>query len=115
MAVSADLDSNRLANESFKRGGVPGGRPQLELCLSSRPNLEQVVLAAIVQLDAGDLLGVAAIEAFGEPQDGRECPDGATLPPAERPERLMAAFRRRPPMIAGNQGDRFDFFRLESP
>ena len=52
------------------------GRPELELRVARRPHLQQRVVAAIVQLDAGDGLRVAAIEALGQPENGGERADG---------------------------------------
>ena len=67
--------------QPLERGGVAAGGPQLELGVACRPQLQQGVVAAIVQLDAGDRLRVAAIEAFGEPQNRGERADHA---PARR-------------------------------
>jgi hypothetical protein len=45
----ADLDVNRLAEQTSKRFGVSDGGPQLELRVAARPYLEQCVFASIVQ------------------------------------------------------------------
>ena len=58
---------------------------------------------------------MAAVQALGEPEDGRERPDG--LPPSA-PEvaiLLVLPLRRRLPVIAGDEGDDFDLFGVESP
>src|SRR5438093_1008214 len=44
IAVSADLDANRLADESFKRRGVPRRGPQFQFGVSRRPHLQEIVL-----------------------------------------------------------------------
>jgi hypothetical protein len=44
--------------------------PELELGVARRPQLQQRVVAAIVQFETGDRLGVAAIERFCQAQQG---------------------------------------------
>jgi len=56
---------------------VTRGRPQFQLGVARRTQLKQVVVTAIVQLQARHRLSVTPIEALGEPQDGRERPDDA--------------------------------------
>src|SRR3989442_11639891 len=79
---SAHFDAKGFAEEPLERRRMTAGRPQLELRVTRRANLQQAVVAAIVEVEGGDGLRVAAIEAFGEPQDGRERPDGP--PPLAR-------------------------------
>jgi hypothetical protein len=76
MSVPADGDAERLPEERLERGGVPHGRPQLELRVAGRADLEQGVLAPIVQIDARDALRMAAVQALGEAQQRRERADG---------------------------------------
>jgi len=52
--IPAHLDAQRLANQMLERDGVPVGRPQLQLRLAGRAQLQQGVLATIVEIDAGD-------------------------------------------------------------
>src|SRR5207247_1753970 len=66
---SAHFHTEWLADEAFEGRGVPGRCPDLELGVARRPQLQQAVVAAVVELDVGDRLGVAAIEAFGQSQD----------------------------------------------
>jgi hypothetical protein len=88
--------------------------PEFELRITRRSNLQQRVVAAIVKLDAGDRLGVAAIEIFGQPKHRREPPyDFAPLAPELTKVRLPAR-RRRTPVIPGHEGDRFDLIGLEA-
>jgi hypothetical protein len=56
MSVPADGDAERLPDERLERGGVPCGRPQLKFRVAGRADLEQGVLAPIVQIDARDAL-----------------------------------------------------------
>ena len=62
------------------------GRPQLELGVPRRPHLQQRIVAPIVELDARDGLRVASVEVLGEPQDGRQRPNGLAPFPAQIPE-----------------------------
>src|SRR3954467_7496430 len=55
----AHLDSQRLAGEALERHRVAGGRPQFQLRVARRPQLQQIIVAAIVQLEADDCLRVA--------------------------------------------------------
>ena len=70
--MAADLDAERLAGESLEWGGMARRRPELQLRVAGGAELQQVVVAAIVQLETGDGLGVAAVETFRHPQNRRE-------------------------------------------
>ena len=93
---------------------MPRGGPQLQLRVARRAQLQQVVVAAVVKLEARDRLRVAAIEAFREAQNGGERADGAAGPPSQISEPLVLAFGRRQPMIPRHERDGFDFVRLEA-
>src|SRR5262249_45898415 len=58
------FNTQRLAGQPLERRRLPGCRPQFELRVAAGPNLEQVVVAAIVQLETIDRLRVAAVEVF---------------------------------------------------
>ena len=93
---------------------MPGSRPQLELGVAARADLQQRVLAAVVQLDARQALGVAAVEAFGEPQNGGQPPDRATAFSREIGVTLVAGSGSGPPMVPRDERHHVDFFGLES-
>jgi hypothetical protein len=57
---------------------------------------------------------MAAIEAFREPENRRERPDGPAAFAAELAILLMPAFRRRLPVIPGHQRDDLDLLRIEA-
>jgi hypothetical protein len=90
------------------------GGPQFELRVARGPNLQQRIVAPIVEFDAGDRLGVAAIEVLGETQNCRETPHH--LPPltSEFVEISMPPRWRRAPVVARRQRDRFDLVRFET-
>src|SRR5258705_3090228 len=69
ISVAADLESEGLAGHSLKRRRMPRRRPELQLRVTRRAQLQQVVVAAIVELQAGDGLRVAAIQTLREPQN----------------------------------------------
>jgi hypothetical protein len=73
----AHFDAKRLLDEALERDGVPVGGPQLELGVGLGPQLQQGVFAPVVQFDAADGLGMAAVEALGEPEDRGQRADGA--------------------------------------
>jgi hypothetical protein len=113
MGRSADFNAQRLSDESFERRGLARGGPKLQLSVATGSHLQQRVLAAIVQLDAGQALRVTAVEIFGQPQNRGE---RANRPPAlARQVRIVvvAAFRRRAPMVPSDKGDRIDFLGLK--
>jgi hypothetical protein len=88
--------------------------PQLELGIAAGPDLQERVVAAIVELEPRDRLGVAAVEILREPENGREPPhDFAPLPP-QFPEIRMPARRRCPAVIAGDERNGLDLVRLET-
>src|SRR3954469_17504989 len=68
----AHFDAQRLADETFEFRGVTRRCPELQLRVAIRAQLQQSVVAAIVQLEARDRLRVAAVEALGKPQHGSE-------------------------------------------
>jgi CHAD domain-containing protein len=93
---------------------VTRGRPELELRIACRPYLQQVVVAAIVQLEPGDRLAVTAIEALCEPQNRRQRPHDAARPPAQVPESVVLPLGGCPTMIPCHERDDVDFLRLEA-
>ena len=76
VVVAGDFEANRLAKDVFEGCDVAVRRPQLELGVARGAQSRQVVVAARIEVDARERLGVAAVEAFGEPNHGRECLDG---------------------------------------
>src|SRR6185295_2391381 len=58
---AADFDSERLAGQTLERRGMARRRPQFQFRVAGGPQLQQIVVAAIVQLQASDGLGMAAI------------------------------------------------------
>jgi len=90
------------------------GRPQFQLRIARRPNLQQGIVAAIVELDAGDGLGVAAVEVLGDTQHGGEPSHDLAALPSELVEIGVPPRRRRAAVITGDQRNRFDLVRLEA-
>ena len=104
----------RFPNDSFERRRVPRRGPELQFGVARRPGLQQRVAAAIAELYSGDRLRVAAIEAFGQPQDRRE---RANRPPALAPQvgkAVVAPARGRLAMISRDERHRLDFVGLEA-
>jgi hypothetical protein len=83
---SAGAQPDRFPDYLLEWGDLPMRRPQLQLGIACGAQLDEIFVAAIVQLHAGDDLRVAAVEGFGEAQDGAQ--DSHHLPafPAEGAE-----------------------------
>src|SRR5262249_54849043 len=114
ICVAADLDAERLPCQSFEWRGVPRGCPELQLRVARCAQLQQVVVAAIVALEARNRLRMAAIEAPGQPQDGRERANRSARAPAQVGEPIVFPLGCRLPMVTGDQRDRFDLVRFEA-
>jgi hypothetical protein len=67
-----------------------------------------------VELDAGDRLGVAAIEILGDAKDGGQPSHHFAPLPSELTEISVTARRRRAAVIACDQRNRFDLVGLEA-
>jgi hypothetical protein len=67
-----------------------------------------------VDLEAGDALRVAAIEALRKTQDGRQRADGPARAARQVPEALVPALRRPQPVIAGDERNGLDLLGLEA-
>ena len=96
IGVCAHLDAQRLADDALERSGVALRRPQFEFGVAGRPHLQQRIAAAVVELEAGDRLRVAAIEIFGEPQDRGERPDHLAPLALQRAEFVAAGAAAAP-------------------
>src|SRR5438034_9533946 len=64
MGASAHFKAKRFGEQPLERLRVAACGPQLQLGVAGRPNLKQLVLAAVVKVDARNGLRVAAIEAL---------------------------------------------------
>ena len=104
----------RLAEQARERCGVTGGGPELELGVAARPHLEQRVFAPVVQLESGDDLGVAAVEALRQAQNGGKGADGVPPPAAEADVLVVTTVGRRPAVIPRQEGDCLDLVGLEA-
>jgi len=92
---------------------VTRGRPQLQLGVSARANLEERVLPAVVQLDARETLGVAAIEAFRQPEDRGERPHRLAALSRKVHVLFVAVFGRRAAVVPCDERNRVDLLGLE--
>jgi len=93
---------------------MPRGGPQLQLHIARRAQLHQVVVAAIVELQAGDGLCVTAIEALRQAQYRGERADRGSRAPVQLAEALVLSLRRPLTMIPGDERDRLDLVGFES-
>jgi hypothetical protein len=72
------FEADRLSQDSLERLEMAIGCPDLELGVSGRIDLQQRIDTAVAKVEAGDVLRVTPVEAFGDAQDGRECANGLT-------------------------------------
>ena len=93
---------------------MPRGGPQLQLHIARRAQLHQVVVAAIVELQAGDGLCVTAIEALRQAHYRGERANRGPRAPLQLAEALVLSLRRRLAMITGDERDRLDLVWFES-
>lgn len=94
---------------------MAGGGPQLELHVAGGLDLHDGALALIGEREPAHALRMAAVEAFREPQDGRERAYDGALSTAELPKALVASLWRGASVIAGDERDDVDFVGLEAP
>jgi hypothetical protein len=90
------------------------GGPQFEFCFARRSQLQQGIVAAIVEIDAGDDLGVAAVQTFREPDNRRQDADGAPQRARQLAKSLVFAFRRRTAVIPREESQHVDLLRFEA-
>ena len=86
----------------------------LELGVPRRSNLQKRSVAAVVESNAGDHLGMAAIEGFGEPHDRGKSPDDLAPLPWQRAKEVVPPPGHRPPVVARHHGDGLDFVGFEA-
>ena len=109
-----DLETYRLAEHPFEWRHVPVRRPQLELRIAGRAQAGEIVVAARIEIDAGERLGVAAVEALGEAYRGGERFDGAADGTGQIAVAFVRFLGRALAMVAGNEGDGLDLLRIEA-
>jgi hypothetical protein len=114
IGLSAYFDMKRFAEESLERRSMAGRGPELELGVPGCTNLQQRVRATVVKLDTRNRLGVAAVEALCQSEDGRERSHHLPALARQLPESFMLALRGRAAMVACDERNRVDFLRFES-
>jgi hypothetical protein len=112
--TSTHFDPERLADEPLERRGVTAGRPELELRIALCPHSQQRIILPIVQLDVTDRLGMAAVEALGEAQDGGKRPHDPASFAGDFLQHRVPPLWRRAPVVPRDKGNRVDFVRLET-
>ena len=68
--VAGDFEAQGFAEHGFERRDVTVGGPELELGVAGGAQPRQVIVAARIEVDAGQRLRVAAIQPLGEPYHG---------------------------------------------
>lgn len=114
MGVPDDVDSERLAEHALERAYLPGGGPELQLCVTRDVHLEDGLTGPLVEREPRNRVGMAAVEALGEPQHGGQGAHGLAVRATERPEIGMAAPRFCTAVISGDEGDPLDLVGVEA-
>ena len=76
--------------------------------------MQQIVVAAIVQLEPRDGLRMAAVEALGEPQDRGQRADRPARAAPHVSEPVVTPLGRRLAVVARHERDRFDLVGFEA-
>ena len=103
-----------LAQQLFKGRRVPCRSPELQLRIAGRAHLQERIVAAIVQGEPRNRLGVAAVEALREPENRGQRADRAPPLAPHVGVFLVLLGRRCAAMIARDERDRLDFAGIES-
>src|SRR6185436_4750791 len=113
MGLSAHFHPQGPSDRALEWRSVPCGGPQFELGVARRPQLEQGIFAAIVQLEVCNRLRMTAIEALCKPQHRGEGPDD--LPPLLRKLLVprVTPLGRLAAMVPREKRDRLDLVGFE--
>jgi hypothetical protein len=90
------------------------GGPQLELGVAVRADLEKIVLPAIMKLELGHELRVAAFQTFRETQQGGQHANHSPIVALQIANPFVGFFGRVAAMVACDERHELDFRRLES-
>jgi len=111
---AADFDAQGFSGHPLERRRVPRRGPQFEFDVACRSQLQQVVVAAVVQFESHHRLGVAAIQAFSEAKNRGQRAHRAPRAAPEVAEAVVSPLRRRLAMVAGDQRNGLDLVRFEA-
>jgi hypothetical protein len=115
ISFAAHLDVKRPFYHSLEGGSLAGSRPQLELYIAARPELQEGIISAIVKIDRRNELRMAAVQTFSQTQNRGKHPDCSPATLIQPPEFVVALAGFRPSMIPRDERHRIDFIRLEPP
>jgi hypothetical protein len=110
----AHFEPQRFAGQPLERLRLSRRRPELQLRIARRAQLQEVVVAAIAERHTGDRLRVAPIEALCEPQHRGQRAHPAALAALEIAEAVVRAFRSRLAVVARDERDCLDLVRVEA-
>src|SRR5262249_27255783 len=111
---SSDLEPQGLREKFLEWSGVPAGCPELQFRVAPGADLQQVVLAPVAQIEAGDRLRVASVKALREPENRGERLHDCTPLSGQIAKSVVTRFRYRSPMIPRDERHRLDLVGLES-
>jgi hypothetical protein len=108
-----DFEANRLAEELLERSDVAMCGPQFELGVSRGAQTREVIVAARIQVDPFERLGVASVEPLCQANHRRERLDRAPHPARQISVAFVRFLGRPLAVIARDERDRLDLLRLE--
>src|SRR5688572_18756557 len=94
---AGDFEADRLAQHGLERGDMPVCGPELQLRVAGGAQASEIIVAARIQLQAGQGLGMAAIETLGQTDHRGHRLDrlaGLTVQVAEALVRLLRRDRK---------------------
>src|SRR4029078_4269540 len=110
---AGDFEADRQIELPLERRHVTMCGPQLQLRIAVRAKPGEVVVTARKEVDAGERLRVAPIEALGEPDDRRQHAHGPAQRAVQIPVPLVRLFGCRLAVISRDQRDHLDLSRFE--
>src|SRR6266542_555138 len=111
---AGDFEANRQIELPLERRHVTMCGPQLQLRVAVRAKPGEVVIAAWKEVNPGERLRVAPIQAFGQPDNRRQHPHGSAQRIAQVPVSLVRFFGDRLAMISRHQRDDLDLSGVEA-
>ena len=109
-----DLDPDGLSQHPLERRQVLVRRPDLQLRVAGRMQVEEHVLTAVAHVEPRNDLRVASVQPFGEPQNRREQAHRTAQPGRQARVLRVRFLRRASTMVPRHERDDLDLLRLEA-
>src|ERR1700745_3692897 len=107
IGVPVRLETERFSDQPFERLAVALRGPDFELRVAAGVQVEQRVGTAIDEPDIRDGLGMAAVEAFAQPENARQRAHGTPPRTGEARVLVVPLVGRGPTVISRHERDHF--------